>query len=326
MQALPAGPSGRVGHVAAVARYARALPPPSPASRLGEQGVPVPVVQLAPAGGATATRLTPDRAGAILTASRPQRRLRHGALGIPLAARVSPRQVISPPGKEPALQPHPSVIVFDVNETLSDMAPLARRFAEVGAPELLARVWFASLLRDGFALAATGDTETFTRLGAGVLPAMLAGAALNRPASDAVGYILAGVAELGVHPDVPEGVRILRQHGLRLVTLSNGSAQVAERLLATAGIRGEFEQLLSAEDAGAWKPLRAAYAYAARACSVGIEDMLLVAVHPWDIHGAHQAGMRTGWVSRQPVPYPGYFAAPSLRAPGLVALAGQIVT
>jgi 2-haloacid dehalogenase len=48
------------------------------------------------------------------------------------------------------MEPRPSVIVFDVNETLSDMAPLAGRFAEVGAPGLLARVWFAALLRDGF--------------------------------------------------------------------------------------------------------------------------------------------------------------------------------
>jgi 2-haloacid dehalogenase len=96
------------------------------------------------------------------------------------------------------LQPRPSVIVFDVNETLSDMAPLARRFTEVGAPELLARVWFASLLRDGFALVATGGTETFTRLGAGVLRTMLAGAALNRPASDAAVYILAGIASSSV--------------------------------------------------------------------------------------------------------------------------------
>jgi 2-haloacid dehalogenase len=31
------------------------------------------------------------------------------------------------------VQPRPSVIVFDVNETLYDMAPLARRFADIGA-------------------------------------------------------------------------------------------------------------------------------------------------------------------------------------------------
>jgi len=48
------------------------------------------------------------------------------------------------------------VVVFDVNETLSDMAPLAQRFADIGAPPALARLWFAALLRDGFARTAAG--------------------------------------------------------------------------------------------------------------------------------------------------------------------------
>ena len=113
---------------------------------------------------------------------------------------------------------------------------------------------------------------------------------------------------------------------MRLVTLSNGSADVAGRLLAKAGIRGEFEHLLSVEDADAWKPAPAAYAYAARACTVPIGQMLLVAVHPWDIHGAHQAGMRTGWITRQPAHYPGYFSAADLHAPDLSALARQILS
>ena len=76
----------------------------------------------------------------------------------------------------------------------------------------------------------------------------------------------------------------------------------------------------------AWKPAPAAYAHAARACSVSAEQMLLVAVHPWDIHGAHQAGMRTGWIARQPAPYPGHFAAPDLQVQDLAALAEQIVS
>jgi 2-haloacid dehalogenase len=125
---------------------------------------------------------------------------------------------------------------------------------------------------------------------------------------------------------VPDGTRILRQHGLRLVTLSNGSAEVAGRLLAKAGIRGEFEQLLSVEAAGTWKPAPAAYTHAARACSAPADQMLLVAVHPWDIHGAHQAGLRTGWIARQATPYPDYFSAPDLQAPDLGALAAQIVS
>lgn len=224
------------------------------------------------------------------------------------------------------MEPRPSVIVFDVNETLSDMAPLTSRFTEIGAPGQLATVWFASLLRDGFALTAAGGKEPFARLARGALDTVLAGVALNRPAAEAVDHVLAGFGELSVHPDVPEGVRRLREGGLRLATLSNGSADVAERLLTRAGIRGEFECLLSVEDAPAWKPAPAAYAYAARACSVPAGEMLLVAVHPWDIHGARQAGLRAGWISRGPVPYPGYFAAPDLRAPDLSTLARQILS
>jgi 2-haloacid dehalogenase len=103
--------------------------------------------------------------------------------------------------------------VFDVNETLSDMAPLAGRFAEIGAPELLARAWFAELLRDGFALAAAGDKEPFARLADGALRTVLAGVSLNRATDEAVQHVLSGFARLSVHPDVPEGVRILRRHG-----------------------------------------------------------------------------------------------------------------
>jgi len=73
-------------------------------------------------------------------------------------------------------------------------------------------------------------------------------------------------------------------------------------------------------------PRPAAYAHAARRCPADIEQMLLVTVHPWDIHGAHQAGMRTGWMSRQETPYPDYFAGPDLRAPDRGTLARQIVS
>ncbi len=48
--------------------------------------------------------------------------------------------------------PAPSLIVFDVNETLSDLEPMAQRFTDIGLPAQLATTWFAQVLRDGFAL------------------------------------------------------------------------------------------------------------------------------------------------------------------------------
>lgn len=218
----------------------------------------------------------------------------------------------------------PSVVVFDVNETLSDMAPMAGRFAEIGAPEHLAKVWFASLLRDGFALAAAGSRESFAEIGAGTLRTLLTGVPLDRDVDAAVEHVLSGFMNLQVHPDVPDGVQALRAAGLRLVTLTNGSTQVADRLLTGAGIRQEFEGLLSVEDAGIWKPARGAYEYAARMCGTGMAEMLLVAVHPWDIDGAARAGMTTAWIDRSGMPYPGHFTGPEHTVPALGDLPGKL--
>ena len=62
------------------------------------------------------------------------------------------------------MNPRPAVIVFDVNETLSDMSPMASRFTDIGVPAYLAKLWFASLLRDGFALTAAASSGEFSHL------------------------------------------------------------------------------------------------------------------------------------------------------------------
>ncbi|OMQ16469.1 haloacid dehalogenase, type II [Modestobacter sp. VKM Ac-2676] len=218
----------------------------------------------------------------------------------------------------------PSVIVFDVNETLSDMSPMAQRFSDVGAPAHLAKLWFASLLRDGFALTAVGASRPFAELGTGALRTVLWGVDLDRDLDDAVEHVMGGFGELPVHPEVPDGIHALRGSGRRLVTLTNGSTQVSDRLLTGAGLRDQFEALLSVDDAGIWKPARGAYEYAAQACGTDPADMLLVAVHPWDIDGAARAGLRTAWLDRTGTPYPDSFTPPSLRATGLTDLAAQL--
>lgn len=222
------------------------------------------------------------------------------------------------------MSPNPSVIVFDVNETLSDLHPMASRFADIGAPEHLAKLWFTTLLRDGFALTAAGTQRPFAELGVAALHTVLQDVDLNQELHAAIGHVMDGFAQLAVHPDVPDGVRALRHASHRLVTLTNGSTDVAERLFADAGIRNEFEALLSVEHAGAWKPARAAYEYAARACDTDLGDMLLIAVHPWDIDGGARAGMATAWIDRTGAPYPKVFTPPSLIASSLPQLADQL--
>ena len=224
----------------------------------------------------------------------------------------------------PDVLPRPSVLLFDVNETLSDMAPIAHRFAEVGAPGSLAATWFAGVLRDGFALAVGGVSAPFAEIGAEGLRALLTGCSLDRPVEEAVKHVMTGFTGLDVHPDVHAGIPQFAGLGLRLVTLSNGAASVARSLLDRAGLTGHFEEPMSVEDAGVWKPARAAYAHGCDRVGVDAADAMLVAVHPWDVDGASRAGLTTCWIDRTGAPYPSYFRAPDLTATGLDDLARQL--
>ena len=79
---------------------------------------------------------------------------------------------------------------------------------------------------------------------------------------------------------------------------------MADRLLTAANVRDRFERLLSVEDAGAWKPSPLPYAYAAAELRRPPEDLVLVAVHPWDVDGAApgRAAVGLGEPVRRPVP------------------------
>lgn len=218
----------------------------------------------------------------------------------------------------------PELLVFDVNETLSDMAPMGQRFADVGAPAHLAKTWFAALLRDGFALTAAGSNPSFADVGREVLAGMLAPHVDDVAA--AVEHVMTGFGQLAVHPDVVAGVRELQALGIPLVTLSNGSTSVAEGLLDRHGLSDAFDRLLSVEDAPLWKPAREAYAYALEVCGVSPARAMLVAVHPWDIHGADRAGLGTAWIDRAGTAYPAHFARPTLQAASLPELAAALAS
>ena len=218
----------------------------------------------------------------------------------------------------------PRLIVLDVNETLSDMSGMARRFADVGAPPELAPVWFAGVLRDGFALAAAGTSARFGDLAWDNLAELLRDRPLSLPLADAVSGVVAGLGELDLHADVAPGLRALSATGARLVTLTNGASSVAEGLLTRAGLRPLVERLLSVEDAPRWKPAPEAYAVALEACGVEPGEAMLVAVHPWDIDGAARAGLRTAWVNRTGRAYPPAFTAPEVVTDSLTGLAARL--
>jgi 2-haloacid dehalogenase len=217
---------------------------------------------------------------------------------------------------------NPTVLVLDVNETLSDLSPLRETFAALGASPETADTWFAATLRDGFALTVAGARPSFVDLAADNARTLLARQVHGLDA--AADQVVKAFRSLTVHPDVAEGLQDLRTLHRRVVTLSNGAAAVADDLLSRAGLRDLVEQVLTVDDAPRWKPAPEAYRYAADACGVPVEECLMVAAHPWDLHGASGAGLATAWINRGDAPYPRSFRAPDLEAESMVDLAAQL--
>lgn len=214
----------------------------------------------------------------------------------------------------------PRLLVLDVNETLSDLTGLGPAFEAVGLAAQEVPAWFAGVLRDAFALAALGDNPSFADLATASLEARLG--------PGAAGPVLDAFRALEPHPDVVPGLQSLAALGLRVVTLSNGSAGVARALLeerlAAAGEPGAVEAYLSVEDAPAWKPVAAAYEHALAVTGVDAAEALMVAVHPWDIEGARRAGLRTAWLRRDRPGWPAAFARADLEATDLLDLARML--
>ncbi|WP_037570172.1 haloacid dehalogenase type II [Phaeacidiphilus oryzae] len=220
----------------------------------------------------------------------------------------------------------PSVLVFDVNETLSDLSPLGDRFAEAGLPADRMPLWFAGILRDGIALAAAGGYADFADLARDGLRALLPAEWAEAEGEAAVEHVVSGFAELNVHPDVPDGVRALRAAGFRLVTMTNGSPDLSEGLLRRAGVRDCFEALHGVRGPGRWKPHPAAYHYPVERAGVRPDQAMLVAVHPWDVDGAQRAGLLGAWIRRGAGPraYPSSLTPPGVTARDLVELAAVL--
>ncbi|MEV6837188.1 haloacid dehalogenase type II [Streptomyces sp. NPDC051133] len=123
-----------------------------------------------------------------------------------------------------------------------------------------------------------------------------------RRVADAVGAEPASVRKLALSgrrlPPWPDTVAGLDRLAKRypVIGLSNASRPSLLELSAGAGLR--WHLLLSAEEAGAYKPDSAVYRLAVDASGLSPERLLMVAAHAWDLRGAQEQGLRCAYVAR----------------------------
>src|SRR4051812_40140269 len=172
----------------------------------------------------------------------------------------------------------PTIIAFDVIQTLFSLGTLRPRLADLGLQATALDLWFARILRDGFALAATGTFRPFPDVAAAALKAILAEHGLDHD-TGRISTVLNGFAELTLQPDVTAAVEQVRGEGFRIMALTNGSAQTTTTLLQRAGLLRHFEHVTSIDEVGHWKPRAEVYLHAAQTAGVEPSKLALVAAH-----------------------------------------------
>ena len=200
-----------------------------------------------------------------------------------------------------APRPPITTVLLDVNETLTDLAPLERWMRAHGLPEGAASAWLAGVLRDGLAATLAGVPARFGPLGRSVLRQQLAdasgGGLDDGEAERVLEELPAQVAALPAHDDVEPGIRALLGSGRRVATLTNGAPAIARALLERLQLDADVETL-SVDGTRTWKPHPEAYLGACDRLGTTPERTALVACHPWDVLGAQRAGLHALWLPR----------------------------
>jgi 2-haloacid dehalogenase len=196
----------------------------------------------------------------------------------------------------------PQAVALDVVETVFALEPLAEKLKTLGLPYGTLRLFFAQMLRDAFALDASGVYKPFREVAAGSLAVTMAGHGVA-PEKAKIDGVLAGFAELAPHPDIAPGLERLKAAGMRVIALTNGGAENTRKLIARAGFQAHVENVVSIDEVRRWKPNREVYQHAASSLGVPPYRLALVATHAWDVHGAKQAGLCGAWLKREDQAY-----------------------
>lgn len=222
----------------------------------------------------------------------------------------------------------PSVLVFDVNETLLDIESLAPLFGELFGDERLLREWFAQLVMYSMTVTLAGSYVTFSELAQGVLR-MLGDAYQVSVSDDHLHRLKTGLLTMPAHPDAVESLEALRHNGFRLATLTNSPPNPdGATALENSGLAEFFEQRLSVDACRAFKPSPAVYRYACEMLDVEPPECMMVAAHVWDTLGAQNIGFSSALIMRPgnpPLPVEGV-PQPTLVVGDLRELAEHLIS
>lgn len=219
--------------------------------------------------------------------------------------------------------------IFDAYGTLFDVNAAARAVAEMPGQAGFAAIWQqvaadwrAKQLQYTWLRTLTGAHCDFWQITQDGLDWALERAGHQDPALRT--RLLDLYRHLPAYPEAMGVLAALKQAGIARAILSNGSPDMLDAAVTSAGIGGLLDDVLSVEDVGRFKPHPAVYDLVGARFGTSPERVLFVSSNGWDIAGAAAYGFATVWINRAGDPVDRMPGQPAAIGRDLTAVAEQL--
>ncbi len=192
--------------------------------------------------------------------------------------------------------------VFDAYGTLFDVASPVRRHSQALGERatLLAETWRDKQLQYTWLRTLQERYADFEQVTAQALDF-----ALERVGCDDRGLreqLLQAYATPQAYPEVAAALQALRGRGVRMAILSNGTERWLRSAVAANALEGCFDEILSVDSLGVFKPHPAVYRLAEQALQLPAGAISFQSSNGWDAYSAQAYGMRAVWCNRSGQP------------------------
>lgn len=187
-------------------------------------------------------------------------------------------------------------VIFDPNSVVPEVEKI---FPGKGLE--VTKAWRTKLFEYSFLRSITKNHEDFFKVTEDALLYTLASMKLET-SKDQQQRLLNAYLALKPWPDAVASLKKLKASGVKLIALSNFSQKMLKSNADHAGIAELFDELISTEVNGTYKPQPEAYALGIQHLVLKKEEIAFAAFGGWDAYGAKSFGYPTYWVNRFNLP------------------------
>ncbi len=187
-------------------------------------------------------------------------------------------------------------VIFDPNSVIPEVE---KAFPGKGAE--FTRLWRAKQFEYGFLRSITNRHADFFKVTEDALVYTAKAMNVELPLENK-NRLLDAYLALKPWPDSEDALRKLKAAGVQIITIANFSQKMLRANADRAGIAALFDELLSTEINGTYKPDPRAYELGMKRLNLKKSEILFVAFGGWDAYGAKSFGYKTYWMNRFKLP------------------------